>query len=312
MPQSMNNPRPDAVSSGNPPMSQPDIAARYRALAAVFRAHGLEMPELDARLLVCHACGLTHEQFVAAPDRPIDPQEARRLEGYTGRRLAREPVSRILGHREFRGLRFTVAPRTLDPRADTETVVDAVVEIAAGLKTTAPAILDLGTGTGCILAGVLHQLAGATGVGVDLDPEAVRTARANAVRLGVGARAEFFCGSWLDALSGRFDIVVSNPPYIRAGDIEALEPEVARYDPRLALDGGDDGLTAYRRICAGLATVVRPGGWVVFETGSGQDGAVLEIMRQQGLVCEAANARRWRDLAGRVRCVAARIPERRG
>lgn len=311
----MNSPLPEvAALRGQALPQRPTLGARFRQLARAFRGAGLATPELDARLLVSAACGLSHEAFAAAPERSIDPGEAALIEQFCARRLAGEPVSRILGWREFWGLRFAVTPHVLDPRPDTETLVAAVLDLARGRQ--APegpvSLLDIGTGSGCVLLSALHELPRATGVGSDRDPAAVEAARANAHRLGLAPRARFFCGSWLEAVAGPFDFVISNPPYIPDGEIDGLAAEVARFDPRGALDGGGDGLDAYRQIAPRLASTLKPGGWAVFETGAGQADAVRDLLRRDVPGWHGAETKLWRDLAGIVRCVAARAPKQRG
>ena len=278
-----------------------------RALAARLRAHNVPSPDLDARLLICHACGLSHEEVAANPERLVSAAEQESINLAANRRCAREPVSRITGKREFWGLEFSLGPQSLDPRADTETLVQAVLELAGADASDAPlSILDLGTGSGCILVALLHELAMARGVGADTSPATLEIARANARRHGLATRAGFVCGSWAEPLAGSFDFVVANPPYIPRGDIAALEPEVARFDPRAALDGGADGLAAYAEILAGIGAVLAPGGWAAFEVGAGQSEAVSAMLadRQDGFVF--GELRQWADLSQVIRCVAGR------
>ncbi|GBE44107.1 MAG TPA: peptide chain release factor N(5)-glutamine methyltransferase [Rhizobiales bacterium] len=294
---------PGAAGGG----TRENLGQLTRALASRLRAYGVPSPELDARLLVCHACGLTHEEAAANPERMVSDAERERIGRAIERRCAREPVSRITGRREFRGLDFAIGPSSLDPRADTETLVQAVLELAGENETAAPvSILDLGTGSGCVLVALLHELAAAAGVGVDANLETLRIARANALRHGVGGRAGFVCSSWAEPIGGRFDFVVANPPYIPSAEIASLEPEVARYDPRSALDGGADGLAAYRAILAGIDRVLTPGGWAAFEVGAGQSAAVGAMFGETegGLVF--GEIRQWEDLSRRIRCVAGR------
>ncbi len=296
------NSRPHSAPGGG---TLENLGQLTRALAARLRAHDVPSPGLDARLLICHACGLTHEEVAANPGRMIGDAELERINLAVQRRCAREPVSRITGEREFWGLGFTIGPASLDPRADTETLVQAVLELAGEGASDAPlTILDLGTGSGCVLVALLHELSMATGIGVDADPATLQIARANARRHGVGARARFVCASWAGPLGRKFDFVVANPPYIPSGEIAALEPEVARYDPRAALDGGEDGLAAYRAILAGIDQVLAPGGWAVFEAGAGQHETVSAMFAEPrgGLVF--GEIRKWTDLSRVIRCVA--------
>lgn len=216
------------------------------------------------------------------------------------RREAREPVARILGRRGFWTLDLQVTPDTLDPRPDSETVVEAV--LARTPDRSAPLrILDLGTGSGCLLLALLSELPKASGLGIDRSPGAAAAARANARRNGLDARARFAVGDWTSALAGPFDIVVSNPPYIERGAIPGLMPEVREYDPVAALDGGLDGLEAYRAILAGLPRLLASGALVAFELGQGQDGPVGNLMRAAGLESPVVAP----DLAGIGRCIIA-------
>lgn len=281
------------------------LDSAFRATANLLRQAGVGTPELDARLLVCHACGLSHERFAATPERTLSTSERRRLDGYAKRRCAREPVSRITGTREFRGLEFALGPDVLDPRPDTETLVVAALELAKKCEPAGPlSILDLGTGSGCILVSLLHEMKNAQGVGVDVSENALSIARENALRHGCAERVRFVCTSWTEAIAGQFDLVVSNPPYISRADLAQLEPEVRLYDPAYALDGGDDGLGAYRVILRDVARVCSPGAWVLLEVGEGQDQDVCAMIAEEGETVSAGAPRRWRDLAGRVRCVA--------
>jgi release factor glutamine methyltransferase len=210
----------------------------------------------------------------------------------------REPVSRILGRREFWSLDFHLSPATLDPRPDSETLID---EALAGIPDRkAPlSVLDLGTGTGCLLLALLSELPNAAGTGIDRSEEAVATATANARRLGFGQRARFAAGDWGAGLSERFDLVVSNPPYIPEAEIETLAPEVVRFDPLAALAGGPDGLDAYRTIVAQLSNLLKSNGKVIFEVGAGQAADVAALLVTAGF----SGIGTRRDLAGVERAV---------
>jgi release factor glutamine methyltransferase len=222
---------------------------------------------------------------------------------YARRRLAREPVGRILGAREFWGLPFELSPETLEPRPDSETVVAAALGCFAD-RGAPLRVLDLGTGSGILLVALLHELPGAWGVGADRSHAALTTARRNAWRNGVGERAAFVAGDWSDALAGRFDLIVSNPPYIPTADIAALSPEVRDHDPRAALDGGRDGLAAYRAILADVERLMAARSVLVVETGAGQAQSVTELASAHGFRVHAiAN-----DLSGRSRAVVAEGP----
>jgi len=273
--------------------------------ASVLREAGIETPELDARLLLCHAAALTHESFVARAGEALQPEAAVRLEALVRRRASREPISRITGTREFYGRSFLVDGSALDPRSDTETLIEVALALIekTGRREEPLRLLDLGTGTGCILLTLLAELPKARGLGTDLSPAALRLAEVNARRLGVAGRASFLASDWLDAIHGEFDLIVSNPPYIASGEIERLAPEVAHHDPYLALDGGPDGLRAYRRIAAGAARLVAPKGAILVEIGASQAPAVAGLLRDGGFLVE--NDGPSFDLGGRPRVVVA-------
>lgn len=273
--------------------------------ASVLREAGIDTPELDARLLLCHAATLTHESFVARAGEALQPEAAARLEALVRRRASREPISRITGTREFYGRSFLVDESALDPRPDTETLIEAALALIekTGRREEPLRLLDLGTGTGCILLTLLDELPKARGFGTDLSAAALRLAEANARRLGVADRASFLASDWLDAIHGEFDLIVSNPPYIASGEIKRLAPEVAHHDPYLALDGGADGLEAYRRIAAGAARLLAPKGAILVEIGASQAPAVAGLLRDGGFL--VANDGPSFDLGGRPRVVVA-------
>ncbi len=281
------------------------IREAFVAAVAALRAAGAETPELDARLLVCHAAGLTHEAFVARAGEALPPETAARVRAVVARRAAGEPVSRITGTREFYGRSFAIDENVLDPRPETEILIEAALDrIDRGAGRTAPLrIVDLGTGSGCILITLLAELPNARGLGTDISADALRAAEANAARLGVAERASFVLSDWLEAVSGQFDLIACNPPYIASGEIDGLAPEVARHDPRGALDGGEDGLDAYRRIGNGAAAVLAPGGCILLEIGAAQAEAVAGLLGESGLLGGKIGLRR--DLAGRPRVVVA-------
>jgi release factor glutamine methyltransferase len=286
------------------------FAKAFAKTAGVLRQAGIGSPELDARLLLCHAAGLTHEVTIARAHGDLGTAVAARLEALIARRLEREPVSRILGLREFYGRAFLVDPHTLDPRPDTETLIEAALELVAsrGLCNQPLSLLDLGTGTGCILITLLAELPEACGLGTDISAEALTVAATNAQRLGVAKRASFIASNWLDGIAGKFDLIVSNPPYIPSAEIATLAEEVANHDPRAALDGGPDGLDAYRRIAARAGQVLAPSGRILVEIGSEQAGAVVEIFNQASLGVDGTRTVK-RDLAGRPRVVMAEAPQ---
>jgi release factor glutamine methyltransferase len=291
-----------ATDRTDPAAGAPEtLAAAVRRLTATFRGAGLETPERDARLLVTEIAGCSSAALITEPQRTVPAEIAGRLEEAQRRRLDREPVARILGRRGFYGREFVVTPATLDPRPDTETIVEAALALAGpeGWRDRPIRILDIGTGTGAIVVTLLAEWPNARGLGTDIDPAALTVARINAERLGVADRATWQVAASLAGIVGPFDLLVSNPPYIPSADIAGLAPEVARFDPRGALDGGPDGLAVYREILAGASAVV-PGGWVLLEVGFDQAADVLQIAATHGLWQPAI----FRDLAGVARCVA--------
>jgi release factor glutamine methyltransferase len=279
----------------------PTVAQARRAAADRLRERGFDTPDLDARLLVGHALGLDHAALVAQSARRLSPAEAAALEASVARRLAHEPVARILGTWEFWSLPLRVTPDVLVPRPETETVVEAVLGV---VERSRPLLLaDLGVGSGAILLALLSELPAAFGIGTDRDPAALGVARDNAQRLGLADRAGFVACDFGAAIAGACDVVVSNPPYIPTPDIAALAADVRDYDPRAALDGGPDGLSAYRAIAADAARLLAPGGWLAVEIGVDQDAAVSELLATRGLAIVGAPRR---DLAGCPRVVTAR------
>lgn len=283
------------------------VGGAVRMLLDAFRNAGLVSASLDARILVAEACQLSREELILKHDAPLAAQEATRLANFAARRLAREPVSRILGRREFWGLEFTITPDTLDPRPETELVVETVLEHAkaAGLMQAPIHILDLGAGSGCILGALLSELPFARGIGLDRSEATLTVARNNLSQLGLLDRASFLCANWMSAIrGGAVDVIVCNPPYIATLDICQLEPEVKAYDPYLALAGGEDGLNAYRIIAPDALAALKKGGLLVFEIGSLQGEAVCDLMRHSALEPRFVETRIIRDLSGHNRAVA--------
>jgi release factor glutamine methyltransferase len=270
-------------------------------VAGALSAAGFEEPRRHARRLVASALAISRADLFGHPDRAVDEQQIGRIRAMLGRMVKREPLSRILGKREFWGLEFALSAETLDPRPETETVVEAVLrrnpERRAPLR-----FLDLGTGTGCLLLTLLAEFPAASGVGIDIAERAVRTAACNAVALGVADRALFLVGDWGAAVSAKFDAVVTNPPYIASGELRLVPREVACYDPWRALDGGEDGLSAYRAIATHLPRLLASNGIFVTEVGIDQAEAVVAVMRTNGLDLDGIE----KDLAGIPRCVIAR------
>lgn len=243
---------------------------------------GVDSPALDARILVKHVFGVTDADLIVGADRMASAAEEAQLAALVARRAGGEPVSRILGLREFWGLPFRVTPDVLDPRPDTETVVEAAL---ARLRAKPPAsIIDLGTGSGCILIALLHAFPDARGVAVDISPAALAVARENAALNGVADRITFVNARWFDGVAGqKFDLIVSNPPYIPHEDIESLAREVRNHDPILALSGGDDGYDAYRAIISGIKNHAAPGAWAYLEVGFDQGENVARLAGESNL-----------------------------
>jgi release factor glutamine methyltransferase len=279
------------------------VRAAQRALAKA----GVEDAGREARLLVVAAAGVDTAQIIAHPEQQLSGDTQAKLQAMLARRSAFEPLSRIFGEREFYGRRFALSPATLDPRPDSETLIEAALDIAARerWRERPIRILDIGTGTGCLLLTLLAELPLATGVGTDISNAALQTAALNAASLDVAARAAFMLADMLDGIDGPFDLVVSNPPYIASADIAGLSPEVRKYDPHAALDGGPDGLDFYRRIAAGLTRVLR--GWAILEVGAGQADAVALLLQQAFVKTRRAEVTRHSDLGGHTRCVAIRL-----
>ena len=331
------------------------LGGAVRKLGRLFEGAGLASPQLDARILVAEACGRDANGLILDRDEAISAEAATQIANFAARHLAGEPVSRILGRREFWGLTFHITPDTLDPRPETELLVETVLAhvrakspqwqqgrpphpnslpegrgspaaadysgVPLGEKdrmrgdsaTIHPAskhaplrILDLGTGSGCILGALLSELPEARGIGVDRSEATLAVARDNLSRLGLRDRASFLCANWMSAIGGgAFDVIVSNPPYIAPSEIRQLGVEVRAYDPHLALDGGEDGLEAYRIIIPQAFAVLSSGGLLAFEVGHQQAGAVLDLMKLSAPSPGFSEVRIWPDLAGADRAVAA-------
>ena len=265
---------------------RPSIAAARREAANAFRRRGLASPELDARLLVGHALGLDHAGLAAQAARALTSDEAAAIAALAARRCAREPVARIIGVKEFWGLGLRLNPATLVPRPETETVVEAALDAVDRLQGRGGAlkIADLGTGSGALLLALLSELPRARGVGTDISCAALCCARDNAVALGLADRACLVACDYGAALRGPFDLIVSNPPYVVRDDIATLAPEVRVFDPSIGLDGGPDGLDAYRAIAAVAPRRLGPDGVLVLELGIGQLGPVENLFAAAGLV----------------------------
>ncbi len=266
-----------------------------------FEAADLADPQLDARLLLSMLLDISLTDLTLDPDRVVDEDATRRVRSAADRRCRREPVHRILGRRAFHALELELSPDTLEPRPDTETLVEVALPLARARvqETGTCRVADLGTGSGAICLALLAAVPEAVGLGTDISESALETALLNARRNGVAERFSTGHGNWFEAVSGRFDLIVSNPPYIASADLASLEPEVRDYDPPRALDGGRDGLDAYRVIAAGADRHLAADGHVCVETGADQHGAVIGLFQAQGFAC----LERARDLAGHDRVV---------
>ncbi len=273
------------------------VEAAQRALAALLREADIETPELDARLLVQGALHYDAGQLALAHDEELSDAAAMLLADYAAQRLKHKPVSRIFGARGFYGRDFIINERVLDPRPDSETLIE--VALAHLPEDDAARLLDLGTGSGCLLLTLLAERPVLTGVGVDVSPPALDVARANAAALGLADRASFIESDWLGNIAGTYHMIISNPPYLGPGEMEWLARDVADYDPHLALYGGSDGLDPYRHLCRHAAAFLTQGGWLVFEIGALQARAVTGFMQEAGF----SNIAVQQDLAGRDRVV---------
>jgi len=261
------------------------LSALQKQMRERFEAAGLPTPRDDARLLLLETLGISLTDLVTRPDEPVDPARLDVVNARMERRLHGEPVHRILGHREFYGLQLGLSAETLEPRPDTEVLVEALVPHLRRIidEKGACRILDLGTGTGALALALLSLDPRATAVATDVSANALETASANAAALGLGDRFTVLEGSWFAPVEGLFDIIVSNPPYIRTSVIGELAVEVRDHDPLLALDGGLDGLDAYRAIAAGVNDNLAPGGTVGLEIGFDQREHVTTLFGEAGL-----------------------------
>lgn len=273
----------------------------WTALRRRFEAAGIESPVIDARLLLEAGAGVSRLDIITDPRRELTDAQVAAVEALAARRAAREPVSHILGRKGFWRLDLAVTPAVLTPRPETETLVEVALALAPADRPLR--VLDLGVGSGAVLLAILNERPLARGVGVDLSPAALAVARANGAALALNDRIDWREGGW-DCAEGPFDLIVSNPPYIPSGEIDALAPEVSRYEPRLALDGGADGLDAYRALAPFVARALAPGAGFALEVGKGQSEAVAALARAEGLGEIAIHD----DLLGIGRVVAGRKP----
>lgn len=268
--------------------------------AACLETAAIPRPRHEARLLLAHATGLGQATLIGYPEQTVDDGALATFRTLVAARANQTPLSRITGRREFWSLEFELGTDTLDPRADSETLVEAALAL---LPPDRPArILDLGTGTGCLLLAVLSERPRAWGLGIDLAAGACRVAARNAERLGLSAQSAFAAGNWGTALAEEFDLIIANPPYIPRDEIDGLAPEVTRHDPRRALDGGEDGLACYRRLIPECRNLLRRDSALVLEIGDGQATAVTRLMQS----AEFSDLGSHQDIAGTVRCLTGR------
>ncbi len=274
-------------------------------IGQAFKVAGIEESLVDARILLGHALRLDRAQLIARSDRILEAREIDAVSALCVRRLKREPVARILGHREFWDQMLDVGPAVLVPRPETETIVEAALDyiVRNGLRMEKLRILDIGTGSGALLLALLGELPNAVGTGTDISAEAIAVARGNAERNGFIARCNFVACDIAKGVQGPFDLIVSNPPYIPRGEIDTLAPEVRDYDPRIALDGGADGLDAYRAIAGEAPRLLAPGGRLIVELGVGQEPAVTALFTNASLHVSGAH----KDLAGIPRAFVATL-----
>jgi release factor glutamine methyltransferase len=281
------------------------IVAARKALTDLFREAGIDSPDADARLLIAEALDIGRTELMVEGDRAITLGQVKSIDALAKRRLAREPVARILGRKEFWSLPLQVSEAVLVPRPETETIVETALDfvVRGGLRMEALRILDIGTGSGALMLALLHELEQAHGTATDISAAALSVARANAERLDLASRCTFVECNIADGVPGPFDLIVSNPPYIARAEIAGLDSEVRDYDPKLALDGGIDGLDAYRAIAGDARRLLAPGGRLIVELGAGQEQAVRALFGDVGLKVTGVRA----DLAGIPRALSAAV-----
>ncbi len=291
------SPADRALPAGTPAVHAATLVSLWSELRQRLQAAGVESPVADARLLVEAGAGVARLDIITDPRRPVSEVQIVAIDALARRREAREPMAYILGRKAFWALDLAVSPAVLIPRPETELLVETALKLLP--PDTPVRVLDLGVGAGAVLLALLRERPLANGIGVDASQPALEVARANAEALGLGRRAQLRQGDWALGVDGGFDLVVANPPYIASAEIDLLEPEIARFEPRLALDGGSDGLGAYRAIIADLPRLLKPGGAFAFEVGRNQAEAVRALASQAGL----STAEPKLDLAGIARVV---------
>ena len=276
-------------------------------LTDAFKNASIETAALDARLLLQHVTGLSHSDFILCQELELTSSQLSQLSTLAERRLHREPISRIIGHSEFWSLPFLISKDTLDPRPDTETLIEHALELIGPRKNEPLKVLDLGTGSGCILLSLLHELPFATGLGVDINPGALEIAQKNAQKLSLETRAKFQKSDWFSTLEGKFDVILSNPPYIPESELENLMPEVKNFDPDLALNGGETGLQPYELIFKEALQFLTSEGILLLEFGQNQETQLIEILNEANLkpFLDCYNFKK--DLAGIIRTFGAQF-----
>jgi release factor glutamine methyltransferase len=292
---------------GPDPVPEHTVGSALREAAAILARAGIENAGGDARRLLAAVLDLPAAAILSGPERTLAAHEIAALRRHVERRAGREPVSRILGTRDFYGRSFAISPATLDPRPDSETLIEAALGIAReeGWTSRPLRILDVGTGCGCLLLTLLCELPQAVGTGSDISEAALEVARENARRLGLSHRVDWLLADALENVGGPFHMLLANPPYVRSAEIQHLDPEVRLFDPAGSLDGGADGLDLYRRLVAGIPSAI-PNGWVVLEVGHDQAEAVAGLLAGLGRGIDAAQIRIRYDVSGKRRCVAVR------
>ncbi len=273
----------------------------------MFEAASIATAALDARLLLQHVTDLSHSDYILGQELELTSAQLARLSDLVERRLNREPISRIIGYSEFWSLPFLISKDTLDPRPDTETLIEHALELIGPRKNEPLKVLDLGTGSGCILLSLLHELPFATGLGVDINPGALDIAEKNAEQLDLKARTKFQKSDWFSTIDGRFDVILSNPPYIPESELENLMPEVKNFDPSLALNGGESGLEPYELILEKAGEFLAPQGILLFEFGQNQETQLIEILNESNLEPFLLTHGFKTDLAGIIRTFGAKF-----
>lgn len=262
---------------------------------------GCESAFLDAELLLAHCLGKSREFVIGRPEYMLSENEMEAYRSVITRRKNREPVAKIIGRKEFWGREFLVNGKTLDPRPDSESLIEAILETFPD-KNSELNIIDFGTGTGCLLITALSEYQNSQGIGVDIDRDTLDIAKENAQKLGLAKRSKFILNDWAEGVTGKFDLIISNPPYIKNSDIEKLAPEVSVHEPYAALAGGDDGLDCYRLLAPSMKNLLKKHGHLIFEFGMGQEEAVKTIIEQYGLKFVSFK----KDMAGVIRCIVAK------